>query len=89
LVWQIDFTPRAEKELARLGAQDARRIVRFLKERVASNPKALGGPLKGQLRVSWRWRVGDYRVIAKLEDERLLVLVVRVAHRSKVYTSPL
>jgi mRNA interferase RelE/StbE len=33
----------------------------------------------------WRWRVGDYRVIAQIEDERVTILVVRVAHRREVY----
>ncbi len=50
-------------------------------------PRAIGGPLKGELRDFWRYRVGDYRILAKLEDEQLLVLVVKVGHRSDVYGS--
>jgi len=78
LAWRIKLTPQAEKDLAVLGGAESRRIVRFLRERVAPDPRALGGPLKGQLKEFWRWRVGDYRILARLEDEQLLVLVDRV-----------
>jgi len=84
LAWRIKLTPQAERELARIAGKDSRRIVRFLRERVAPDPRAAGGPLKGQLKEFWRWRVGDYRILAKLEDKQLLVLVIRVGHRSRV-----
>lgn len=85
MAWKIEFTPAAEKELAKLGEEEARRITRFLRERVAPDPKAIGGALKGNLREFWRWRMGDYRILAKIEDDKLLVLVIQVGHRSKVY----
>ncbi len=85
MTWKIRFTPQAEKDLARLGPENAARITRFLRDRVAPNPRAVWGLLKGQLREFWRYRVGDYRILAKIEDERLLVLVVQIGHRSKIY----
>ena len=85
MAWRIELTPEAEKDLARLPAREALRITRFLKERIAPAPRDQGGPLKGQLREYWRWRVGNYRVLARLEDGRLLVLAVRFAHRREVY----
>ena len=85
MAWKIEFTPVAEKELARLGKEEARRITRFLWERVAPDPKATGGQLKGNLREFWRWRLGDYRILAKIEDDRLLVLVVQIGHRKTIY----
>nr|WP_237707751.1 type II toxin-antitoxin system RelE/ParE family toxin [Desulfocurvibacter africanus] len=48
----------------------------------------MGGPLKGHLREFWRWRLGDYRILARLEDDELLVLVVRVGNRNKIYDKP-
>ncbi|WP_338032571.1 type II toxin-antitoxin system RelE/ParE family toxin [Desulfocurvibacter africanus] len=59
-----------------------------MRERVAPSPRALGGPLKGHLREFWRWRLGDYRILARLEDDELLVLVVRVGNRNKIYDKP-
>ena len=85
MAWQISFTPRAEKELKKLGAQESQRISRFLRERVSPDPRALGTALKGQLREFWRYRVGDFRVLARIQDEELLVLVVQIGHRGKVY----
>jgi mRNA interferase RelE/StbE len=85
MVWQINFTPGAQKDLAGLDNADARRIERFLKERISVAPKATGSLLKGQLREFWRWRVGDYRILAKIEENILLILVVQIGHRSKIY----
>ncbi len=85
MAWQISFTPKAKKELAKLDTSEARNILKFLKERVAPNPSALGGQLKGNLREYWRWRVGNYRVLGKFENDKLIVLVVQVGHRRKIY----
>lgn len=90
MAWRIEFEAVAQKELRRLDVQTARRILRFLKERVAtgSDPRSLGQALKGErFGEFWKYRVGDYRVIARIEDERLVVLVVRIGHRSAVYKS--
>lgn len=85
MAWHISFTPRAEKELKKLGKQESQKITIYLRERVATNPRAIGKALKGELREFWRYRIGDYRVLAKIQDEKLLVLVVHIGHRSKVY----
>ena len=85
MAWQISFTPKAKKELEKLDASTAKKILNFLRERVAPDPTALGGQLKGNLREFWRWRVGSYRVLAKIENDKLLVLVVQVDHRRRVY----
>jgi len=86
LTWKIEFTPQAEKDLEKLDRAETKRIIAFLRERVAPAPKAVVGQLKGQLREYRRYRVGDYRVLAVIKNERLLVLVVRVGHRKNVYS---
>ena len=71
-----------------LDAQHAKRILKFVRERVAKleNPRSLGKPLQGsRLGEFWRYRVGDYRLICKIEDDRLLVLVLRSGHRKEIY----
>lgn len=85
MAWKIEFIPAAEKELARLDKEAAREIKRFLRDRVAPNPKAFGKDLKGQLRDFWRWRVGDYRILGRIEEDKVLVLIVHVGHRRNVY----
>lgn len=77
----------AERELEKLDPQVARRILAFLRDRVAplDDPRNIGEALKGsRLGEFWRYRVGDYRVIARIEDAES-VLVARVGSRDKVY----
>ena len=87
MAWRIEFLPAAEKELAKLGRTEAKRILETLKDRIAplDDPRQLGSALTGELAGLWRWRIGDYRVVARIEDQRITVLVVRVAHRREVY----
>ncbi len=87
MAWRIEFLPAAEKELAKLGRAEAKRIIQTLKTRIAArdDPRELGSALGGEFGGLWRWRIGDYRVIARIEDERITILVVRVAHRREVY----
>jgi mRNA interferase RelE/StbE len=86
-VWTIEFLPEAAKELRKLDRQVAARIIRTLEERIAplEDPRTIGSALVGEHAGFWRWRIGDYRVVARLEDARVTVLVVRVAHRREVY----
>lgn len=83
MTWTIEFVPDAAKDLRRLGRAEAKRILDTLASRIAplDDPRSLGAPLVGSLSGLWRWRVGDYRAIARIEDARPLILVVRVAHR--------
>jgi mRNA interferase RelE/StbE len=87
LGWTIEFVPAAAKELKKLGRAEAARIIRTLEQRIAilDDPRSLGAALKGEHAGYWRWRIGDYRVIASIEDERMLILIVRVAHRREAY----
>lgn len=71
MVWAIELLPAAEKELDKLDTQAVRRILIFLRERVAllDNPRSIGEALKGStLGEFWKYRVGDYRIIASIED---------------------
>lgn len=85
--WDYSFTEKALKQLRKLGAEPSRRIVSFLKERVAGDedPRRFGKELKGELGEFWRYRVDDYRILCRIEGDRMLVLVVKVGHRREVY----
>ena len=86
--WAIEFAESAARQLRRLDPAAARRITRFLRERlaVADDPRRLGAALKGdELGEFWKYRVGDYRVIASIRDRELRILVVRLGHRREVY----
>jgi mRNA interferase RelE/StbE len=88
LAWRIEFEETAMKELAKLDKQVARRIVAFLRERVAvlDDPRSIGEALKGsKLGEFWKYRVGDYRIITNIEDGVMRILVLKVGNRREVY----
>jgi mRNA interferase RelE/StbE len=86
-VWRVEFHQAAVRDLRNLGADGERRVLRYLRERIAgsSDPRRFGHALAGGHRGLWRYRVGDYRIVAAIEDERFVVLVVRIGHRRQVY----
>jgi mRNA interferase RelE/StbE len=88
MAWKIELSHQAEHDLDDLDSQIARRILKFLHERVAKldDPRSIGYALAGsQLGSFWRYRVGDYRVLCDLQDQRLIVLVVEIGHRREIY----
>jgi mRNA interferase RelE/StbE len=88
LAWTISLDEGAKKDLGKLDRQIARRIRDFLFERVAplENPRSIGEALKGsKLGDFWRYRVGDYRLLCRIEDAVFLILVVEIGHRREVY----
>ena len=89
MAWLIKFDEASKKDLAKLDKPIARRITAFLHERVSNldDPRSIGEALKGsKLGDFWKYRVGDYRIIAKIEDGELCVLVVRVGARKEIYS---
>lgn len=88
MAWKIELDRAAVRDLGKLDPRTARRILAFLHGRVAplEDPRSIGEALKGsKLGEFWKYRVGDYRVIARIEDNALRVLVVRVGRRDKAY----
>jgi mRNA interferase RelE/StbE len=86
-IWRVEITRAAEKQIQKLSRTAQESIIRFLRERVqpADNPRQWGKPLHGDKGGLWRYRVGDYRLICDIQDERITVLVLRVGHRKDVY----
>ena len=88
MAWNVEFAETAARELAKLDTEHRNRILKFLRDRVAKldNPPSIGKALRGpEFGEFWRYRAGDYRLICKIEDDRLLVLVLRVGHRKEIY----
>jgi mRNA interferase RelE/StbE len=88
MAWSIELGPRATRQMGQLDPQVARRISRFLFERIAplENPRSIGETLKGtELGDFWKYRVGDYRIIASIEDKLVRILIVRIGNRREVY----
>jgi mRNA interferase RelE/StbE len=86
-VWRVEFDRTAARDLKKLGTEAERRVLSFLRTRIAgcADPRTLGKPLTGDRQGFWRYRVGDYRLVAAIEDTTFIVLVVTVGHRRDVY----
>ena len=86
-VWRVEFDRDAARDLRKLDTQAQRHILRYLRERITTeeDPRRFGHALTGDLKGLWRYRVGDYRIVASIEDNRFVVLVVTVGHRREVY----
>jgi len=88
LVWLIEFLPSAEKQLSKFDPKVAKRILEFCRERLAVqiDPRVLGEALKGKLYGDyWRYRLGDYRIIASIQDKEISILIVSIGDRKRVY----
>jgi mRNA interferase RelE/StbE len=88
MAYRVELAESADRELGKLDTQHRKRILKFLHERVAKldDPRSIGEALHGsQFGEFWKYRVGDYRLISKIEDDRLVVLVLRVGHRREIY----
>ena len=86
--WTVELDRAAVRDLRKLDRTAARRILAFLHGRIAvlEDPRSVREALKGsKLGQFWKYRVGDYRVIARIEDGAVRVLVVRIGNRRNVY----
>ena len=85
--WRVEFDKDAARDLRKLGHDAQRQILRYLRQRIATteDPRRFGRALTNDLKGLWRYRVGDFRIVAKIEDDRFIVLVLTVGHRREVY----
>ena len=87
MTWTIEFDDSATKELRKLDKHAQQEILQYFRKRIATeeDPRRFGKPLSRNLAGLWRYRVRDYRMICNIEDDKLVVLVLRVGHRKEIY----
>jgi mRNA interferase RelE/StbE len=85
VIWNIEWDDRARKELRSLDTGIQKRILSYLHERATENPRNFGKQLLGDKAGLWRYRIEDFRVICRLQDDKLVVFVVAVGHRKEIY----
>ena len=88
MAWIIEISKQAERDLGRFDHQTSQRVIKFLMTRVAGleNPRAIGEALQGaELGKYWKYRVGDYRIIADIQDKHITIIVVRIGNRREIY----
>ena len=84
--WRVEFAKSARRDLEKLPRRDRSRIIAFIEERLISgHPRNIGHALTGPFAGLWSYRVGDFRLIARIEDNKLTILVLRLSNRREVY----
>ncbi len=85
--YQVILTEQAQKQLKKMDRYTAALIIGWLRKNVegCENPRAFGKALTANRSGQWRYRIGDYRVLAEIQDEKIIVLVLGIGHRKEVY----
>ncbi|MDR0845878.1 MAG: type II toxin-antitoxin system RelE/ParE family toxin [Lactobacillales bacterium] len=85
--YNLEFSKKFDKQIDKLDKSISTKILKYLINNLdgCQNPRNLGKALVGNKAGKWRYRVGNYRVITLIEDEKLVVLALEVAHRKDIY----
>ena len=85
--YSVEFNSIARKKVDKLDAPVRRRITQWVEKNLegCENPRAHGHALAGKLKDHWRYRVGDYRLIADIQDDKIIILIVNVDKRNDIY----
>jgi len=85
-MYKIVYLDSVEDDLKKIDKATVKKILNRIETYLAKNPKELGKPLKGEFQGYWRYRWGDYRVIYKISEREILVVVLRISNRKDVYS---
>jgi mRNA interferase RelE/StbE len=88
MAWTVELEKEARKQLSKIDPQTAKRILSFLFDRVSAleNPREIGEALHGEkFGEFWKYRVGDYRLICEIHDQKITMIVLKIGHRREVY----
>lgn len=85
--YSVLFTQEAKKQLSKLDRNTAKLIASWLKKNLEGcvNPRIHGKALVANKAGQWRYRVGDYRILAEIRDEEVIILVLQIGHRREIY----
>ena len=85
--YRVEYTKTAVKQLKKMDRKIASLILSFIEDKLLNceNPRLYGKALRGDLTDIWRYRVGNYRILAKIEDEIVVITIVEVGHRKEIY----
>ena len=87
--WQVTFSRDALKQLKRLDKHTASLILGWIRKNLegCENPRLHGKALTANRTGQWRYRVGDYRIIAELQDKQIVILILNVGHKRDIYNT--
>jgi hypothetical protein len=85
--FHVEITEYAKEQLKKLDKHTSALIVGWLRKNLenCSNPRQHGKGLTANRSIQWRYRIGNYRIITEIQDEKVIILVISISHRSEVY----
>lgn len=85
--YRVEYSKVAEKQIKKLDNYTKVMLLNWITKNLVDceNPRSHGKALKGNLKNQWRYRVGNYRILCDIEDDRLVILVINVGHRRDIY----
>lgn len=87
MIYSIRYSDKAEKQLNKMDRVSREKIISYIDTKIINmyDPRNFGKPLKGNLDGLWRYRVGYYRILARIEDQIMTIIIVEVGHRKDIY----
>lgn len=87
MIFHVEFTESARRDIKKLDKYTQKIILSWITKNLegCDNPKQHGKALSSSRAGQWRYRIGDYRILAKIENDRLIILVIRIGHRREIY----
>ena len=87
MTYRVEYTKSAVKQLKKMDRKIAAFILSFIEDKLVNceNPRLYGKSLQGELSDIWRYRVGDYRILARIDDDVVVITIVEVGHRREIY----
>lgn len=87
MIWNLEFSKHSAKRFSKLEKSLQVRILKYFKNTVLphKNPKVLAKPLMGGFAGYWRFRIGEYRMIVDIQDDKMTIVALNIAHRREVY----
>ncbi|MCI5522945.1 MAG: type II toxin-antitoxin system RelE/ParE family toxin [Treponema sp.] len=87
MMFHVETTARFDKEFKKLDKYTAKLIAAWIKKNLenCTNPRAHGKSLTANRSGQWRYRIGDYRLICEIQEEKLVILALTIGHRKEVY----
>lgn len=85
--YKVEYSKSAQKQIKKMDQYTKVMLTRWITKNLVdcSNLRQHGKVLKGNLKNQWRYRVGDYRILCDIEDDKLIILVINVGHRKEIY----
>ncbi len=87
MIYKVRFTEKAKKDLKKLDRSTAVLILNWVRKNLegCENPRQHGKALTANRSGQWRYRVGDYRLLAEIQDNTITILILNIGHRRDIY----